>query len=260
MSDYERALFPIKEAAVTFDTPQGDVPTDYKLIVREDKNQILSCMTNEYKVVKNETILKYALPVIQKAGGRFKECMTFANGARTTMTWHFPKEKVKVSENDLLTPEIIIKNSYDGSVGVNIMAGAFRLVCSNGMIIGVISSDYKNKHSIYNPALDDIEGIIKETIESTKNIFTEEFPVLINNNIKENHIVDFLKMFPIQTNSIVTQRLIADRPKTFWDLFNVGTNVTSHHMNRDAESTHKLEDRLYKAVKSMALREDKAIA
>lgn len=260
MSDYERAMFPVKEAAVTFDTPQGDIPTDYKLIVREDTNKILSCMTNEYKVVKNETILKYALPVIQKAGGQFKECRTFANGARTSMTWNFPNEKVSISGADNLTPEIIIKNSYDGSIGVNVMAGAFRLVCSNGAIIGVISSDYKNKHSIYNISLNDIEGIIVETIERTKTIFKEEFPILINNDIKESHIIEFLKMFPIQTNSIVTQRLIADRPKTFWDLFNVGTNVTSHHMNRDTESTHKLEDRLYKAVKNMALREDKAIA
>ena len=260
MSYFGQAMFPIKEASVVFDTPNGDITTDYKLIVREDTNRVLSCMTNEYKVVKNETILQYAEPVIEKAGGKYKECKVFADGARTTMIWNFPNEKVSIKNNDELTPEIIIKNSYDGSVGVNIMAGAFRLVCSNGAIIGVIASDYKNKHSIYNVKLDDIEQIIVETIEKTKTIFKEEFPILVNNKIKEKHIVDFIKMFPIHANSVVTQRLIADRPKTFWDLFNVGTNVTSHHMNRDSESTHKLEDRLYKQMKKMALSEDKALA
>ena len=55
-SDYASALFPIKECPVTFDTPNGDVETNYRLIVRDDSNKVLSCMTDEYQVVKNETI------------------------------------------------------------------------------------------------------------------------------------------------------------------------------------------------------------
>ena len=62
-------------------------------------------------------------------------------------------------------------------------------------------------------------------------------------------------MFPVQANEIVTQRLIADKPKTFWDLFNVGTNVLTHHMNRSSEATHTLENSIYKAVKGWALKE-----
>ena len=58
MNTLESMMFPVKEAAVTFDTPGGDVKTDYKLIVREDTNKILSCMTNDYKVVTNEKIIK----------------------------------------------------------------------------------------------------------------------------------------------------------------------------------------------------------
>ena len=59
-------------------------------------------------------------------------------------------------------------------------------------------------------------------------------------------------MFPIHANQTVTQRLIADKPKTFWDLFNVGTNVLTHHMKRDSESTHSIEGRLYPAIKTWA--------
>ena len=40
-------LFDVKEVPVIYDTPQGDVETDYKLIVRDDNNKILSCMTYE---------------------------------------------------------------------------------------------------------------------------------------------------------------------------------------------------------------------
>ena len=252
MSSLESMMFPIKEAGVTFDTPQGDVPTEYKLIVREDTNKILSCMTNDYKVVTNEKIINFADPIVKKRGGSFKEAEMFGHGARSVMKWHFPNEKVTVAKEDDLHPEIIIKNSYDGTVGVNVAAGAFRLICSNGMVIGVVTNEYRNKHSIYNVSLDDLEGIIESTIENTKYLFDNELPVLMTTPIREKHIMDFIKMFPIQANSVVTQRLIADKPKTFWDLFNVGTNVLTHHMQRDAESTHSIEGRIYPKMRTWA--------
>ena len=120
------------------------------------------------------------------------------------------------------------------------------------MVIGIVTDSYKNKHSIHNVSLDDLEGIIENTIENTKYLFDDELPALINNKIQEKHIIKFLKMFPIQANEIVTQRLIVDKPKSFWDLFNVGTNVLTHHMKRDSESTHSIEGRLYPAIKTWA--------
>ena len=255
------AIFPVKEIpAVGFveRTKTGSAyksmeNTGYKFIMREDTGDVLSCMTDEYKLVTNETVLKHANPIIEKSGGKVKEVRMFANGAKTTLKWHFPNEKVNIGKNEDLTPEIIINNSYNGTSGLNILAGAFRLVCANGMIIGVVSQNYKNKHSVYNIALNDIESVIRETIEKTKLIFTDEFPILQENKISEKHIVKFLKMFPMHANEIVTMALIANKPKTFWDLFNVGTNVLSHNMNRSAESTHNSETSLYNTMKKWAL-------
>ena len=259
------AIFPVKEVpAVAFPKvgKMGDSmnliePTGYKFIMREDTGDVLSCMTDEYKLVTNETVLKHANPIIEKSGGKVKEVRIFANGAKTTLKWHFPNEKVNIGKNEDLTPEIIINNSYNGTSGLNILAGAFRLVCANGMIIGVVSQNYKNKHSVYNIALNDIESVIRETVEKTKLIFTDEFPILQENKISEKHIVKFLKMFPMQANQIVTMALIANKPKTFWDLFNVGTSVLSHNMNRSAESTHNIETSLYNTMKKWALQSEK---
>ena len=103
--------------------------------------------------------------------------------------------------------------------------------------------------------MNDIEPVIDETIKKTKIIFKDEFPILTDNKIKERHIVKFIELFPIQANQTVTQRLIADKPETFWDLFNVGTNVLTHSMRRDSESTHTLENSLYSTVKKWALSE-----
>ena len=261
MSQLNDVMFPVKEypayhEAGTWaksDDNENLNNTGYKFIVREDTGRVLSCMTNDYKLVTNETVLKYASPIIKKNGGKVKEVKSLNGGAKSIMTWNFPKEKVNIGKNDDLTPEIIIKNSYDGTIGLNILAGAFRLVCSNGAIVGIVAEDYKNKHSVYNVALNDIESVIKQTIEKTKLIFKDEFPILKDNKISERDIVSFLKLFPLQANEIVTQRLIADKPKTYWDLFNVGTNVLTHNMNRNTESTHNIESSLYNTVKKWAL-------
>ena len=260
----QNAMFPVKEmpAVITGGSWSDEYPssssnTGYKFIVREDTGKILSCMTNNYKLVKNETIVKYAQPIIKKNGGEIKEVNILSDGAKDHMSWHFPKQVVSIGKNDDLTPEIIINNSYNGTVGVNIIAGAFRLVCSNGAIIGIVAKKYTNKHIKSNVSLDDLESVIEETMNNTKVIFKEEFPILQGTNFKDKHLVDFIKLFPLQANEMVTQSLIANRPKSFWDLFNVGTNVLSHHMNRDRLATHNIEGRLYPAIKKWAEKEAK---
>ena len=182
----QEANFPVIEVpaiGVPEDGKEID-STGYKFIVREDTGTILSCMTDDYRLVKNETIMNYANPVIKKNKGVLKEVRLFSNGAKTTMTWQFPNQKVHVGPDDDISPEIIIRNSYDGTIGVNLLAGAFRFVCTNGMVIGVVLDNYKNKHSVYNIELDKLEQSIIDTIEKTKYMFEDEFPVLIETPIK----------------------------------------------------------------------------
>ena len=64
-----------------------------------------------------------------------------------------------------------------------------------------------------------------------------------------------IKMFPDYANTLVTDKIIIEKPRTFWDLLNVGTNVLTHHMNRNLDSTHGLEQRLYPKIKKLAYKE-----
>ena len=253
----QNAIFPVEEipAIGVYDNGAEIDSSGYKFIVRPDTGAVLSCMTDSYRLVTNESIINAAEPIVKKHGGEVKEVSIFSNGRSTHMKWHFPKHVVKIGKDDELTPEIVVGNSYDGTLGVNIMAGAFRLICLNGAVIGIVASKYKNKHIKSNISFDDFDEVISETMDKTKLIFKEEFPVLQGTEFKDKHIINFLKMFPIQANEMVTQALIANKPKSFWDLFNVGTNVLSHHMNRNAQSTHNIEGRLYPAIKQWAEKE-----
>ena len=225
----QEAKFPVKEvpAIGAADSKFTEInSTGYKFIVREDTGKVLSCMTDNYKLVKNETMMK----------------------------WTFPDNKVKMSKNDEMIPEINIVNSYDGTVGLNILGGAFRIICSNGLVIGFIASKYTNKHIKTNIALNDLDRIIEETVNNTSLVFKDEFPILAETKFQEKHLIEFIKLFPEYANTMVADKIIIENPKTFWDLLNVGTNILTHHMNRSMDSTHNLENRLYPKVKKLALK------
>ena len=152
------AMFPVKEIpAIWADKDNGNIlkkDTGHKFIVREDTNNVISCVTDKYRMVTNHQVIEAAEPVLKDIGAVLTEEKTFANGARSTWTWKIPDIKVKVDNKDYVNPTLTLRNSYDGSVQLHILAGAFRLLCSNGLIIGTILSNKVNKHSIYNLNLD----------------------------------------------------------------------------------------------------------
>ena len=63
-------LFPVKEVpAIGIPTEIDEKEIDstgYKFIVREDTGEILSCMTDEYRLITNESLLKTANQFLKK--------------------------------------------------------------------------------------------------------------------------------------------------------------------------------------------------
>ena len=50
--------------------------TGYKFIVREDTGDVLSCMTNEYRMVKNKEIIDIAAPILKQHDAELIEAIT----------------------------------------------------------------------------------------------------------------------------------------------------------------------------------------
>lgn len=255
MMNLSHTIFPVIEVPAvgipTTDNKEID-NTGYKFIVREDTNDILSCVTEEYRLVPNKSIIESATPTLKEVGAILTEAQSFGNGSRTSWTWKIPNIKVKIGPKDYVNPTITLRNSYDGTVQLHILAGAFRLVCSNGLVIGVTISKKVNKHSIYNVDLDKIEDTIKDTVYTVKDVFDRDFPVLTETKVNPKHVAGLIKMFPDFTIESMAQYLMAHKPKTYWDLLNTATYIATHHMRRNYETTHKLESSIYPTVSKWA--------
>jgi len=228
-------------------------PEDYKFIVNSETSKIISCMTKDYKLVSNQEVIDKALPHIEKKGGELTECKIFGDGARTSWTFQFKEYPMDV-HGDKMYPQINIRNSYDGTTTVGILGGVYRLVCSNGAIIGRIMKSHSERHSIWNTKISNgyIGNMVKDTIDNMESVFTKEFPLLFNTKVTDKVVVEALEKLPPQYNKDAVMYLLAHKPKTYWDLFNMFTWIYTHRANRNHETTHKLETEAYHYVRKMS--------
>lgn len=249
MSNLENnMLFPVKEVpAILQDT---HLSTEHKFIVREDTEQVLSCMSNEYKLVTNQEVFEKSSEVIKEFEGTLTETKIFGNGARARWRYRFP-QTLKVGEDDM-HPEIIMGNSYDGTSQVYMMMGAYRLVCSNGMIIGVTFGKFNNRHSVYNPNVKQLDTVLPDMIRTAITAIENDLPELQNIKLNPSDVGKIVELFPEQSIENLVQYLLTHKPDTYWDLLNACTWMSTHVLNRKTEATHKLEQNVYKTIKSMS--------
>ena len=254
MSNLENnMLFPVKEVpAILQDT---HLSTEHKFIVREDTEQVLSCMSNEYKLVTNQEVFEKSSEVIKEFEGTLTETKIFGNGARARWRYRFP-QTIKVGEDDM-HPEIIMGNSYDGTSQVYMMMGAYRLICSNGMIIGVTFGKFNNRHSVYNPNVKQLDTVLPDMIRTAITAIENDLPELQNIKLNPSDVSKIVELFPEQSIENLVQYLLTHKPDTYWDLLNACTWMSTHILNRKTEATHKLEQNVYKMIKSMS---DKQVA
>jgi len=118
------------------------------------------------------------------------------------------------------------------------------------MIVGYTINKKSARHVVWNEG-HDIDGIITNIIHSVKEIFDNDFPLMIDTQVMRNHIIKVMKLFPNQAISAFTQHLLKEPPKTYWDLFNAATWTATHAMKRNNEATHKIEAQVFPLIKKM---------
>ena len=75
-------MFPVKEVQARLSEahkfPQRtEKDTGYKFIVREDTGQVLSCMTDNYRLIDNSMVIEKSDKIITKQGGKLKRSTIF---------------------------------------------------------------------------------------------------------------------------------------------------------------------------------------
>jgi len=155
------------------------------------------------------------------------------NQKRTQHKKDFSKHLVTFTNPDLkevngIVPEILVINSHDGSTPFKMLAGFFRFVCANGMIVSDGQFEpISVRHKKLAPEI--IEEGIKRYIDIVPEIVgkTEEMNYLIMNPVEQlqlstniiNRIWEDDK--PFHASTLIEYRRSEDKERTLFNTYNV---------------------------------------
>jgi hypothetical protein len=132
--------------------------------------------------------------------------------------------------NDMF-PEIVLVNSHDGTTSYQLRAGIYRIVCSNGMIVGDNVFCRRVKH----------QGDVVEKVVEAANDLIEIVPISVEKAtewktiiLKPEHKIAYAESamsikweanennkFPVDAQQLLSPRRLGDTNNDLWTTFNV---------------------------------------
>lgn len=204
-------------------------------VVAEDTGEVIAVHKQNYRLHKNKDILTQFEETLMgssldRNNLEVSDALTPGRG-RMIRTYTFPNHKVDIDgEGDLVALQLRVVNSYDGSASFSVMLGAYRYVCSNGLVVGDNYLNHIHKHT---GGLNIVS--VADQLSSTASAFMENAdtwrvwhntpcPVTIANNIFESMQVSDR----VKTNMKEQYGARTNGPLTLWTVYNTMTRWSSH--------------------------------
>lgn len=217
------------------DADYNDI-TGRRAVVRQDSGAMLGIVSDKYELLKHGDVINAFRNALKDV--EFKETIAVMNGGATLFaTYSLPAHTVEVKKGDLVSLQFVVKNSYNGANALQMMLGAYRLVCTNGMTIGKQFFSYSQKH------IGSASGIQIGVIQQKVALLTEQFgktlPLLqeMSNHAltasSEELFTKELIPFPKYLLESAKESYDKDGDNTRWGLYNGLTNAITHSMKKE---------------------------
>ena len=216
-------------------------------------------VTDEYKLIQHQEVLDVVAQICAmhpEWGTPERTVWLSPNGGRTKATWRFPEIEFEIRPGDCINPTIETFSSFDTTLAQYFTLGGFRLVCSNGMVIGKMLAEYRRKHTqglnldiaaaqiskgmdIYSNQV----GLWKKYAErlATKAEYTllEELP--FHGSEKERILSEMHKNGTVIKWDIESGKKVREVEINSWEMYNILTHEATHNIQDIARQSRILE-------------------
>jgi len=149
-SNLATASFPeVSEVPVSWGEINLQRADKYKAIVNPETGKVYSIVSKDYKLIRHEDAVQRIESTIDEnlELGKYKISAEFYNdGARIRVIYRFYERSVDIKPGDTINPELQLFNSYDTSWPFIVILGAYRVVCSNGLVVGEKYLHLRKRH------------------------------------------------------------------------------------------------------------------
>lgn len=261
VDNYDEVLFPVDSRDIIV---EGEVISTHKAIYRPDIEKTIAIVGKDYKILENADIFSAfedSLKSSELDTTGMERIVQLANsGQKTYVRYRLPAHSVNVgnrTDNTIL--EFCAINSYDGSTSFSAMMGGYRMICSNGQILGDHLSFLRGRHT-KNLEVEETAykfSIAAEKFNSmgdqwnqwatTKITAVDALRILLTSGINERPANKIIDQFQREANKL---------DYTLWALYNALTHISTHTQpNKGSEqnapsSTQRREKEVSKIINS----------
>lgn len=242
-------------------TPNGQqiIMPDRQLLYRSDSLDALAVVSNRYKIVQPEEVLRFYEDLVETAGFTLETAGVLFGGKRF-FALAKTNEAQEVIKNDPVKGYLLLSTSCDGSLATSAQFTSVRVVCNNTLRMAVREDGGQDHKKISIPHSANFKASeVKAQLglaESSFSLFMEDMRLLAKRELSNTEAVNFLVgLFGDVTMSLEDQepgpaKLMKDvhrlyagagkgasmAGKTAWGMLNAVTEYTDHHTG------HKTDD------------------
>ncbi len=196
-------------------------------LFNHDRTKVFDVVSDRYQVIEHSTAMQSVTSALNKYFDTEIEynVRSLHGGARIVSSFKLPGMQVKLNKNDVSNITLHLRNSYDRSWVFTALLGAFRLICSNGMIVGETFGALKARHVGLSEESDILTSL--ESIISKAPKLAELWKEWDDTPVTFDEAGELLTgAFP---DKYLEPVLLEDKfPKSKWDLYNDLTYFSTH--------------------------------
>lgn len=216
-------------------------------IYNQKDNSFYSFCTDQYKLVHHEEIVKMVEETVKKFPEYGEAIITprlYKDGAMIAVKATFPDVEFEVRKGDILNPTMDAFSSVDCGKKLLSRQGVFRVICSNGAMIGEILSKYSKRH-LLSVDLEEME----ESLKVGMTMFSEQQGLWKRWVETKVSLEKYEKIWEVLPFSTAEREKIEKLPETqtrlllpdavqkdnlsVWDLNNVLTQFVTHELKSE---------------------------
>ena len=249
MSNLEKVdpFFPVALSPVHANWNTQSVQSDYQAVVRTDTGTVLGIHGPGYKLVTNkETFDAFDIALndshLALDNYSYKDALSY-DGARAVRTYVFPNHILVVKIDDYINLRLQITNSYDGSSAFCVILSGYRLICTNGAVIG---DSFMHSVSRHTKGFDisDLISRLQTSVDTYQSV-GNKWRSWARRFITEDEVKDVLQHLP-GINDKLSERLLelyhAEQGltgPTVWAFYNALTSYSTHDPVRASNQANR---------------------
>jgi len=228
---------------------------DRMAVVREDTNEVLGVVGNNYTPLQNIDAFDIFQPLVETKELLLETGGSLKNGRRVWIFARINVDGAEIGKGDEIKPYVLLSNSHDGTMAARFGFTPIRVVCNNTLTAAENNGTSKLVKLVHKSNIYDNLQMLRDMLDLSKARFEatiEQYKILANRDINSSDLEKYVKIVLTDSDEAdtiltPTQNRIIDlfengigsdlpKMKTWWGAYNSVNEWLMYHRGRSVDN------------------------